>query len=127
MRLITFFCAKTADLPPHPDGAGTRATGEPSPGNLSRPAYLPVMQTRKLSLGTIALLVALLAILAAALWFAAGAWLSIAGPPMPTVGYVAMIFGIVVSLAVGCGLMALLFYSSRHGYDEPYRADDEPE
>jgi len=38
-----------------------------------------------------------------------------------------MIFGIVVSLAVGCGLMALLFYSSRHGYDEPHRADDEPE
>ena len=22
-------------------------------------------------------------------------------------------------LAIGCGLMALMFYSSRHGYDEP--------
>jgi hypothetical protein len=38
---------------------------------------------------------------------------------MPTTGYVAMTLGIVFSLLVGCGLMALLFYSSRHGYDEP--------
>ena len=37
---------------------------------------------------------------------------------MPAVGYVAMILGIVFSLAVGFGLMALLFYSSRHGYDD---------
>jgi fatty acid desaturase len=85
------------------------------------------MASRTSNLGTIALVVALLAILAAALWFAASAWLSIQGPPMPAVGYVAMILGIVFSLIVGCGLMALLFYSSRHGYDEPHRADDEPE
>jgi hypothetical protein len=26
---------------------------------------------------------------------------------------------VLVSLAVGIGLMALLFYSSRHDYDEP--------
>jgi hypothetical protein len=78
-------------------------------------------------LGTVALLVALVVMLAAALWYAAGAWMSLSGPPMPTVGYVAMAFGILVSLLVGCGLMALLFYSSRHGYDEPYRADDERE
>ena len=31
----------------------------------------------------------------------------------------AMILGIVFSLVIGCGLMALMFYSSRHGYDEP--------
>ena len=47
-----------------------------------------------------------------------------AGPPMPTIGYVAMAGGIIISLAVGFGLMGLLFYSSRHGYDETYRADD---
>jgi hypothetical protein len=29
-----------------------------------------------------------------------------------------MWLGIVFSLVVGCGLMALVFYSSRHGYDE---------
>lgn len=83
------------------------------------------MPTRKPSLGAIALVVALIALLAAALWYAAGAWLSIQGPPMPAIGYVAMAFGVVFSLLVGCGLMALIFYSSRHGYDEPYRTDDE--
>ena len=40
---------------------------------------------------------------------------------MPAEGYVALIIGIVFSLAVGVGLMALLFYSSRRGYDEPPR------
>ena len=40
---------------------------------------------------------------------------------MPAAGYVAMTLGIVFSLVVGCGLMALLFYSSRHGYDEPLK------
>jgi hypothetical protein len=83
------------------------------------------MSRLKLGLGGIALIVALVAILAAALWFAAGAWLSVSGPPMPTTGYVAMGLGILFSLIVGCGLMALVFYSSRHGYDEPYRADEE--
>ena len=80
---------------------------------------------RKPSLGAIALVVALIAILAAALCYAASAWVSISGPPMPAVGYVAMALGIVFSLVIGIGLMALLFYSSRHGYDEPSRADDD--
>jgi hypothetical protein len=69
----------------------------------------------------------LIAILAAALWYAASAWVAISGPPMPAVGYIAMTFGIVISLIVGCGLMALLFYSSRHGYDEQHPADGERE
>ena len=73
------------------------------------------------------MVVALIAILAAALWYAASAWFAISGPPMPAVGYVAMTLGIVVSLVVGIGLMALLFYSSRHGYDEPHPSDSEGE
>jgi hypothetical protein len=46
---------------------------------------------------------------------------------MPAIGYVAMGFGIVLSLLVGCGLMALVFYSSRHGYDEPFQDDSTSE
>jgi hypothetical protein len=38
---------------------------------------------------------------------------------VPTSGYVAMALGVVFSLAVGVGLMALVFYSSRKGFDEP--------
>ena len=33
-------------------------------------------------------------------------------------GWVALILGVIVSLAVGGGLMALVFVSSRRGYDE---------
>jgi hypothetical protein len=65
-----------------------------------------------------ALVVPLFAILAAAGWFAAKAWISVSGPPMPAHGYIAMTLGVVLSVALGLGLMALLFYSSRAGYDE---------
>ncbi len=76
-------------------------------------------------MGMIALVAApLLGLLVAAVWYAVRAWVSLGGAPMPTTGYVAMAVGIFFSIVVGCGLMALLFYSSRHGYDEPYRAED---
>jgi fatty acid desaturase len=87
-------------------------------------AYLTVMAKQKLGAGTIVLVAALLAIMVAALWFAASAWTEVSGPPMPPVAYAAMIMGVVLSLVVGCGLMALLFYSSRHGYDEQHPPDD---
>ena len=64
------------------------------------------------------LIFALLALLAGALWFAASAWITLESPPMPTEGYVALAFGVLFSLVVGCGLMALMFYSSRRGYDD---------
>jgi hypothetical protein len=76
--------------------------------------------------GTIAMIVALFAILAAAIWFASRAWTAVSGPPMPAAGFAAMTLGIVFSLVVGCGLMALLFYSSRHGYDDQFKPRDDP-
>lgn len=78
------------------------------------------------NLATIALVATpLLAILVAAGWYAARAWTSLSGPPMPAVGYVAMALGVIFSLIVGFGLMALLFYSSRHGYDDAAHSGDE--
>ncbi len=71
------------------------------------------------------LVVPLVVILAASLWYAASAWFSLEGPPMPATGYVAMALGVVLSLLVGVVLMALLFYSSRHGYDEAHRPENE--
>ena len=64
------------------------------------------------------ILVPLLALLALALWFAAGTWIHLGGDEIPLYGYVAMGGGILFSLLIGCGLMALMFYSSRHGYDD---------
>ncbi len=46
-------------------------------------------------------------------------WRILENVQMPAYGYAAMIFGILFSLIVGVGLMALVFYSSRHDYDEP--------
>src|SRR5215475_14455158 len=64
------------------------------------------------------LVTALFALLALSVWFAAYAWTHLGGDPVPTYGYVALAGGVVISLAVGGGLMALVFYSSRHGYDD---------
>ncbi|HZS63865.1 MAG TPA: hypothetical protein VFA53_05135 [Xanthobacteraceae bacterium] len=66
----------------------------------------------------LALIVPLLGFLLASGWFAVFVWRSDTGPPLPTTGYVAMILGILFSLVVGIGLMGLIFYSHRHGYDE---------
>jgi hypothetical protein len=63
-------------------------------------------------------IIPLVALLGASVWFALYAWTAIEGPPMPVEGHVAMWLGIVFSLVVGCGLMALVFYSSRRGYDD---------
>jgi hypothetical protein len=34
-------------------------------------------------------------------------------------GWIALILGVVVTLALGIGLMALVFISNRRGYDDP--------
>jgi hypothetical protein len=64
------------------------------------------------------LLVPLFALLALSVWFAAGAWMHIGGDPIPAYGYVAIAGGVLFSLLVGGGLMALVFYSHRRGYDD---------
>jgi hypothetical protein len=46
-------------------------------------------------------------------------WRLAAGTTVPASGYVALTLGVLFSLVVGIGLMALVFYSSRHEYDEP--------
>ena len=57
----------------------------------------------------------LLAIAAAGSWYG---WTSLDGVAMSLSGIFAMVLGIVFSLALGGGLMFLVFYSSRHGYDD---------
>jgi hypothetical protein len=66
--------------------------------------------------------IALFALLIAALYYAIGIWNALDSADMPTWMYAAMGGGIFFSLLVGCGLMALVFYSNRHGYDD--RAND---
>jgi hypothetical protein len=91
--------------------------------------YVSLMAEPHAKLGPVAkvafVAVPLLVMLAVAGWYASRAWTAVSGPPMPASGYVAMTLGIVFSLVVGCGLMALLFYSNRYGYDEPHRTEDD--
>jgi len=39
-------------------------------------------------------------------------------------GWIALILGVLVTLALGIGLMALVFISNRRGYDDPSGKDD---
>lgn len=68
--------------------------------------------------GIVATISALLALLFGAGYYAYRG-LTVPGEAMPENGYIALGLGVGFSLIVGCGLMALVFYSSRHGYDEP--------
>ncbi|MFY9694868.1 MAG: hypothetical protein WA776_15350 [Xanthobacteraceae bacterium] len=88
------------------DETRTTVPSRPKPGH------------RQWGFGTISLVVVLFGILAGALWYAARAWTSVEGPPMPASGYIFMTLGVVLSLSVGFGLMGLIFYSSRYGYDD---------
>lgn len=74
------------------------------------------------------LIAALLGLLCLAMIFAYSGLVPHEGTPALGVhGWTAMILGTVFSIIVGGGLMALLFYSSRHGYDEPPKIDDQRE
>jgi len=49
----------------------------------------------------------------------ASLWGDIGGSGMSAAGWVAMLLGILATLGLGVGLMALVFISNRRGYDEP--------
>jgi len=56
------------------------------------------------------------ALFGAAVWFAVYGW-NLAPNEMDTNGYIAMALGIVFIALLGGGLMALVFWSHRKGYD----------
>jgi len=70
------------------------------------------------------LIIALFALLALALWFAGTAWQRLGGDPIPLYGWIAIVGGVFFSLLIGGGLMGLVFYSSRHGYDDDVQRSD---
>ena len=62
-------------------------------------------------------LVVLVGFLAVSIWYAAYGWGAIGATHMNTFGWVAVVLGSLITVAVGGGLMALMFYSSRNDYD----------
>jgi hypothetical protein len=49
----------------------------------------------------------------------ASLWAQVGDAQISLAGWLAMGFGVLVTLALGIGLMTLVFISSRRGYDEP--------
>lgn len=66
----------------------------------------------------VVLIAALGALLATAIAVSARIWWRIGEVQMSFQGIAALILGALFSLLLGGGLMALAFYSSRHGHDE---------
>ena len=68
--------------------------------------------------GTLAVLVTLFGLLAAAGGVAWWAWSELADVQMSQHGYYALMLGVTLTLILGIGLMWLVFFSHRRGYDD---------
>lgn len=73
---------------------------------------------QRINMGQAIVLAALAILLVVAGLWAISAWKATAGIEMSVHGWIALGLGTFFSLLIGCGLMALVFYSSRYGYDE---------
>lgn len=74
-------------------------------------------KSERLGVGGWITLVVLGGFLVAAIVYAVNAWSDLAGTSMSPLGWLFLVMGVVVTIAVGGGLMWLVFYSSRHDYD----------
>lgn len=70
--------------------------------------------------GGIAVVLAAIAVVGV-LAVVASLWASVGNSQISAAGWAAMVLGVLFALALGIGLMALVFFSSRHGYDDPDR------
>jgi hypothetical protein len=54
------------------------------------------------------------------------AWQALGASALTVHGYIALVLGIIGTAGLGIGLMVLVFYSNRYGYDERVGGRDEP-
>jgi hypothetical protein len=71
----------------------------------------------KLSIAGWIALAVLAGFFAVSLWYAVKVWSAMAGVQMSGYGWTFLVLGVVVTVALGAGLMALVFYSARHDMD----------
>lgn len=83
----------------------------------SAPARLTLVQNRLFSCNSIAVVTAVAVVLVIGV-VVATSLTGIDDWDISPAGWVAMGFGVIITLALGVGLMALVFISSRRGYDE---------
>ncbi|MGO8915178.1 MAG: hypothetical protein ACLQJR_04660 [Stellaceae bacterium] len=78
----------------------------------------PAPEAARAARGNLALVAVGVVSVAALLALGVYTWQSLGAVEMSTSGYVALVLGVIGTLALGGGLMTLLFYSQRHGYDD---------
>jgi TRAP-type uncharacterized transport system fused permease subunit len=92
----------------------------PSSGRLSALTVLTAM--RMSARNAVAVVIAAAAVLVV-VGVVATIWTGLAEAHISGAGWFAMGFGMLVTLALGVGLMALVFISNRRGYDDLGRSD----
>src|SRR5262245_4402327 len=75
--------------------------------------------------GWIAVLVLCVLLVASVYLFYEGWTAHSGGIELPDWGYALLGVGVIFGLVIGCGLIALAFYSSRHGFDAPTAANQD--
>jgi hypothetical protein len=84
---------------------------------------------KRLGMGQVTVLAALIIILILTIVWATSVWNAGGEAAMDKHGWIALGLGTFFSLLIGCGLMALMFFSSRSGHDEaadPFRRREPP-
>jgi glucose uptake protein GlcU len=84
---------------------------------------------KRTSVSQIAGLAALILIFIGTIFWAVSAWNASSEVEMSKHGWIALSVGTFFSLMIGCGLMALMFYSNRSGHDDsadPFRRHEPP-
>lgn len=76
-------------------------------GSIPRSTWIAVVVAAAALLGVVAVV--------------AGFWVELGDIQISVAGWIAMILGVLATLALGIGLMTLVFLSSRGGYDDPGR------
>ena len=120
-------CAKQSGVPSIPEDERSlrlvRQGAELSPGRRFSALPLSIFIQKGLSArNSVAVVIAATVVLVVAIVIAT-LWTGIGNSEISSAGWFAMGLGVVVTLALGIGLMALVFVSSRRGYDELGRRD----
>jgi hypothetical protein len=93
--------------PSEGEGTGTPPSGQPAEGRLRA---IPRLTWLAAAIAAIALS-AIVAVLV-------GLWAAFGNSDISVAGWAAMIFGALLTLGLGVGLMSLVFFSNRRGYDD---------
>ncbi|MDE1940170.1 MAG: hypothetical protein KGI68_14210 [Alphaproteobacteria bacterium] len=84
---------------------------------MSEPDDKPPVKSTPLGVAGWIALVVLVGFLGVSILYAIHAWTALSNVPMSGMGWFFLALGVIVTFAVGAGLMFLVFYSSRHDYD----------